>query len=199
MYKFSSSNRWLPTNLLSGKDEDDKDKEFDGGVVKIRDRTLIVGNSIYQISNISMIEVADLSTEEDVPTPSIVIALILIGLLLILTSLILDMASDLRFLLGVLSLSLIGFAMFVNSRREKKKVNAAFALYVTMNSGNKASILSDDADILKQMMLVLFSVMNHKQANQQVNFNLDQRQIYDLNGSVFSSGNVSGDIVNIVK
>jgi len=126
-------------------EDESNDNEINTSIIKIRGRTLIFVNSIYQISNIASLRLLNLSRVQ--PFPKYLVWLIIIGLAL----------------------------LFVY------------------------------AEFLKQMMLVLYNIMNNDEPRA-VTFNLDQRQIVEdksinidsMFGSSCVSGNVTGDVVSNV-
>lgn len=63
--------------------EPDKVNEIKTSILKVRGKTLIFENSIYQIPNISSLELVDLSTVK--PTPKYFLWLLIVGLILIFT------------------------------------------------------------------------------------------------------------------
>lgn len=200
----------LLPSLLSSKTVRDVDREFEGGFVKIINRMLVIGDSMYQISNISSMEIIDLSTEEDPPFPWALCLVAILSLVITIVGLY-TIASQGDLGTGIVLFSLGSIPLVISlaacRHRFNKVIKPLFALSFVMNSGTRASIHSKDETFLKQMMLVLFKVIDQgsSSANQSISFNLDQRKIhfdqrhYEMTGAILASGNVSGHIVNIVS
>jgi len=103
---------------------------------------------------------------------------------------------------GVVVLAYAGWQFY---QYERNKLRVRYGLKISLNSGEKPIITNSDAEFLKQMMLVLYNIMNNDEPRA-VTFNLDQRQIVEdksinidsMFGSSFVSGNVTGDVVSNV-
>jgi hypothetical protein len=175
--------------------EDTSDNnEINTSIIKIRGRTLIFVNSIYQISNISGLRLLNLSTVQ--PFPKYLVWLVIIGLALLFV-----FPGNIK-IFGFVMLAYAGW-QFYQYQRNKLKVR--YGLKISLNSGEKPIITLSDPGFLKDMMLVLYNIMNNDELKA-VTFNLDQRQIVEdksisidnMVGSNFVSGNVTGDVVSNV-
>lgn len=180
------------SNFLS---EDTSDtNEINTPIIKVRDRTLIFVNSIYQISNISSLRLLNLSTVQ--PFPQYIVWLILVGLVT------LFIAPDSIKIFGILMVAYGAWKFFEYSRN---KLRIRHGLKISMNSGEKPIIINSDAEFLKRIMLVLCKIINNDEPIAYT-FNLDQRQISQdksinidsMSGSNFVRGDVVGDVVNNV-
>ena len=176
------------SKYLSG-DENDTN-EIVTSIIKIRGKTLIFLNSIYQISNISSLRLLDLSTVR--PFPKYLVSLIIIGLI---------------FLIVPGNIKIFGFLMVAYGawqlyEYQQNKHRIRYGLKISLNSGEKPIITNSDAEFLKEIMLILYNIMNSDEPRA-VTFNLDQRKIVEdksinidnMLGSNFVSGDVSGDVV----
>jgi hypothetical protein len=161
--------------------------EYKHGILRIQGRTLTIGNSIYQISNISSVSVTDVSSTKPIPVYLWVITAF--GFLF------LWFDSWMFKMMGVLGL---GFAVLLFYRHWESRNVARFILSVVMNAGTRVAILSDDINFLKQIVLILEDVIERKKDGN-LTLNLDQRQIFDnITNSNVVVGAVSGDVVNHV-
>jgi hypothetical protein len=168
--------------------------EISTSIIKIRGRTLIFINSIYQISNISSLRLLNLSRVQ--PFPKYLIWFIIIGLVLVFVF---------PVNIKIFGLVIIAYALWQFYKYEQNKLRIRYGLKISLNSGEKPIITNSDAEFLKQIMLVLYNIMNNDEPRA-VTFNLDQRQIVEdksinvdsMFGSNFVVGNVTGDVVSNV-
>ncbi|TRU52073.1 MAG: hypothetical protein EWV91_04330 [Microcystis aeruginosa Ma_QC_Ca_00000000_S207] len=175
-------------------EDESNDNEINTSIIKIRGRTLIFVNSIYQISNIASLRLLNLSRVQ--PFPKYLVWLIIIGLALLFV-----FPGNIK-IFGVVVLAYAGWQFY---QYERNKLRVRYGLKISLNSGEKPIITNSDAEFLKQMMLVLYNIMNNDEPRA-VTFNLDQRQIVEdksinidsMFGSSFVSGNVTGDVVSNV-
>ncbi|MBE9009965.1 hypothetical protein IQ250_07065 [Pseudanabaenaceae cyanobacterium LEGE 13415] len=175
--------------------EDSSDSnEINTSILKIRGRTIIFANSIFQISNISGLRLLNLSRIQ--PFPRYLVWLIAIGLALLLL-----FPGNIK-IFGIVMLAYAGWQFY---QYEQNKLRIRYGLKISLNSGEKPIITNSDEEILKEIMLVLYNIMNNDEPRA-VTFNLDQRQIVEdrsinidqMSGSNFVSGNVTGDVVSNV-
>ena len=160
-------------------------REFDHGELRIRGNTLVMGNSIYPIDNISTITFTDLRK----PVPLIVWIILGVGVACMLMG---DMARLLGFLLVVLA----AYLLFLNW---KSRAAADYALTIRMNGGNTAVVLGNNGDFLKEIALELYEVIELGKTSH-ATFNIDRSvKIDNITGSVVPVGDVRGDIVNNVQ
>lgn len=173
--------------------QSEQPKEIQTPILKVRGKTLIFANSIYQISSISALDLLDLSTEK--PMPNYFSYMLVIGLILI-------FLPDNFKILGVVTLSVLGYLCYQwysNKRRTR------YGLRIRMNGGFGTIIVYSEMAFLVKIMLILNNIMNTDEI-QSINFNLDQRQIVEdksvnvgsMTGSSVITGNVHGDVVNNV-
>jgi len=150
--------------------------------IEVRGKTLVFDNSIYQITNISSIEVG--SSTKPIPRYFWLLLVACVGALYLENS----------------NWSLI--AIFVTS--------GAFLIYwinrkvhgmlIRMNSGYTKIILSRDFGLLKSVATGLQAIMDDESKDGSITFNLDQRTMMDhVSGSVIALKDVAGDIVNEYK
>lgn len=183
-------------------------------VLKVEGKTMIFGSTVYQIPNISIMSVVDLSTIK--PPPSyfqglnigIVFALV-IGTLAALASVgfipEIQLTSDaqyayFRVVLMTFALAAVLFIMrwLGGYFYSKNRHQARYGMQIILNAGLVSVFVSNDREFLIRVALTLIDIMNG-QEQRPITFNFDQRNIVDnASGSVVSFGNVGGDIVNNV-
>lgn len=159
-------------------------REFDHGELRIRANTLVIGNAIYPIENISAVTFSDLRK----PVPVIVWIILGIGVVCMLTV-----------VLAIIGLPLVGFAAYLLYLNWKSKAAADFALAIQMNGGNSAEVMSNNEAFLKGIALELYEVIEFEKVSN-TTFNIDRSiKIDNITGSVVPVGGVNGDIVNNVS
>jgi Family of unknown function (DUF6232) len=178
-------NQFLPS-------EQDSSNEIKTSFLKVRGKTLIFRNSIYQIANISSLDLVDLSTTK--PIPRYFIWLLLIGLFL------LFMPDNIK-ILGVVTLGVLGWLFY---QYQQNKSRTRYGVGIRLNSGTRTVIVSDDIEFLTRVMLALNNIMNSDEVSA-VNFNFDQRKIEDnsisidqMLGSNVITRSVVGDVASNV-
>jgi hypothetical protein len=157
--------------------------EYDHGTLRIREKTLVIGNSIFPIANISTVTFVDLRN----PVPTFVWVMLGVGVLLLVT--VIGAA------LGIL---LIAFACYLIYLNWKSRSAADFALAIQMNSGKGTTVLSDDEEFLKAIALELYEVVELERASN-TTFNIDQKVMIDnVTGAPIRIAGIHGNIVNNV-
>ncbi|SRR5579883_274035 len=173
--------------------ETSKIKEIETSILKVRGQTLIFDNSIFQISNISTIEVVDLSTVKPVPQYFLWMFLASAGLLF----------SPVNYrVIGILMLIVLSWLFY---RYQRHKTVKKYGLGICMNSGALTVFYINDLDFLKQVVFVLHNIINTDELKA-INFNIDEQKIEldnsvkinQMLGSSIVSGSVVGDVVNQV-
>jgi hypothetical protein len=151
---------------------------------------MVLRNHVLLIQNISSISVTNLSYEKRIP--------IWAWWLLVLSAVATLILNQFGHKLSQLTLvSTIIIAITIYAYYAKRKV-ASFALRIVMNAGNKFFVWSADAGFLKAIAKTLCSVISEK-TQRSLTFNVDNRQVFDnVQNSIITLGNVSGDIVNSV-
>jgi hypothetical protein len=159
--------------------------EYDHGSLLIRRNTLVIGNAIYPVENISTITFSDLRN----PVPTIVWVMLGGGLVCLLTVVLAP--------LGIILLGLGAYLLYLNY---KEKSAADYALTVQMNSGGRALVMSNDGDFLKAIAVELYQVIELERAANTI-FNIDQRTRIDRvgDGSRISVTGIHGDILSNVE
>jgi hypothetical protein len=172
----------IASQTLPRKDPKD---EFARGVLKIRGNTLVIGNSIYAIDNISTITLTDLRK----PVPPIVWIILIGGGVLLLSG-------GWYALLGFLLVALAAHLLYLNWT---SRAGADYALSIRMNGGNVAAVMANNGEFLKAIALELYGVIETAKASY-TTFNIDRSiKLDNITGSVIPIGTVSGDIVNAVE
>jgi hypothetical protein len=168
--------------------------EINTSIIKIRGKTLIFVNSIYQLSNISSLRLLNLSTTQ--AFPKYIIWLIVLGVPLIIFT-----PTNMK----IFGIVMVAYAAWQFYRYQKNKFRIRYGLKISLNSGETPIIVYSDRDFLQKIMLVLYNIMNSNEVGA-FTFNLDQRQISEdksinignMHGSTLVAGNVNGDIVSNV-
>lgn len=150
--------------LIGSRDDSNVRKEE---VLKLRGRTLIFGNTIYPISNISAVEVVDLSTERRLPTSIVVFGAV--GLLLL----------TLGRRMTIAGLALMGIAIYSYNDWNSAKTSAGYGLSIVTNARALGSVVlvSNDAAFLRQVALAIGKAFNHPSDELSLNFHFDLKQI----------------------
>jgi Family of unknown function (DUF6232) len=180
-------NQFLPDDLSGNT-------EIKTSFLKIRGKTLIYGNVIYQIHNISSIGFVDLTTTKLVPRFYYI--LLIIGILCILVSDITVRSVGLFLLLSV------GWLFY---QHNLNKTTERYGMTIYANSGSKTILINRSEDFIKRVILTLYNAMNSIELSS-ININLDTLdmsvdnsvQIGMNTGSPIVTGSVSGDIVSQV-
>jgi hypothetical protein len=166
---------------LLGSSDPEK-KQFDHGVLKIRENTLVIGDAIYPIANISTINVL-----ERKGVPLVVWIYLGLGLLLFLTPL----------RIAAFAFWFLALAAFI--RYMITRPSTQYLLAIQMNGGNVANVASNNEEFLKAIALELYEVIELEVASN-TTFNIDQRVRIDaITGSTVGITGIRGDIVNNVQ
>ena len=168
--------------------DDEGTHEFRSGFLVVREKTIIIGNSVYSVRNISSVTISDLSYTK--PFPRWVLVCAALGCMLV------SAASGSSGVTGtvLLLVAILGFAYYVKTRSIPQ-----FVLSIRMNAGTTAGIVSGSVDFLKQIATVVYDAIDYD-VPRNVTFNLDERIAIDnISGSVVSVGASQGDLVNQVS
>jgi len=158
--------------------------KHDHGLLRIRENTLVIGNSIYPISNISTITFSDLRT----PVPNSVWICLVLGVICLPFG---DAATVLGFVL-------LSAAFYFWISYENAKSTDDFALSIRMNAGNTVLVTGNDGAFLKAIALELYEVIELERVSN-TTFNIDQKvRIDSITGSTLRISGIQGDIVNNV-
>ncbi|HEX6037069.1 DUF6232 family protein [Longimicrobium sp.] len=159
----------------------DKSTRYDHGELKIRANTLVIGDAVYPLRNISTVKLEDLRR----PIPLYVWIMGGLGLFLVMTGFP-------GFLIGGMLLAVAITAAF---KTWMLRSAADYSLDVRMNGANTAAVLNDDPDFLKSIALELYEVIELERASN-TTFNIDQRVVIDtVTGSTIGITGVQGDLV----
>ena len=163
----------------------DQKRDLNTARLEVRGKTLVFDNAIYQIPNISAIEVG--STTRRVPT--LFWFLLVVGAGLAFVSLD-GGVSPLPGLVTLVAAALI-FAWYWGDRK-------IHGLIIRLNSGFTEVIISKQLQFLKDVAIVLREIMDGEQ-DRSITFNLDNRTIVDnVSDSAVIVGDAKGDVVNRV-
>lgn len=184
-------------NLINPESTSD-DKTIKTPELKVIANTLLFENTVYQISNISTLELADLTTVTVNQIPQWYWFVLGIGVVTI------------PFVIGIF---LVGFFFYLlyNFNKNKVKVRERYGLRIGMNSGSGITLASRSREFVLKIIIALYSIMNSQDRSQSFavfNFETEQLVIDQSNrsisvdkafGSVLNNGSISGNIVNNVK
>lgn len=173
-----------PAIPVAAPADPDSKRNFQSGSLVIREKTLVMGNSIYPIENISTVTLSDLRK----PVPMRVWAALGFAILLL----------SMGGVWAALGLGLLVTAAVMCFQYLETRPVAKFSLAIRMNGGNTALVLSDDEPFLKSIALELHKVIELNVPSY-TTFNIDQRvKIDNLTGSTLRVSGIQGDIVNNV-
>ncbi len=166
-------------------------------LIKVRGKTIIFGNSVYQIHNITSLTFVDLTTEEKKPKQYFKYYFIslFIGIVLLLVQNI-----SVR-ILGLLILA-VDIWLFVKHRR--KKITERYGMLMVVNSGEQMILVSSDKNRVIKVIVELYEVMSTEELKS-LNLKIDNHSVdHSINveksfGSNFVSGEVGGDVVSAIK
>ncbi|NEP22743.1 DUF6232 family protein [Moorena sp. SIO3I6] len=173
--------------------------EDKNGILKVRGKTLIFGNVVYQINNISSIGLVKRTNSiQKIPITKFILVLIIIDVYLFFTP---------NLHLKVLGVIILVFLVWKVYNFYKNKLRKKYALSIYTNSGQKTFFYSTSEDFIKKSIMVLYNIMNTSDDFNAFTFNfqeasfVDQSQSINIDhniGSPFLGAQVNGDIVNEV-
>lgn len=173
-------------------------EEIKTSILKIRGKTLIYGNVIYQIHNISSIGLVSKTTTTIKAMPKFYIALPIVGILLCF------IPSDVARILGALII-IIGAWLIYRHNVNKIKIEERYGMTIYTNGGTKTIFRSRSEEFIKRVILTLYNVMNSDELKA-ITFNFETLDMSADNsiqigtniGSSVISGNPGGDVVSQV-
>lgn len=176
------------------QENDPKEKEIATPILKVRGKTLIFENTVYQISNISSVSLVDLSTTK--PMPKYFVVLLVVGISLLFTPI-----AQAR-VLGIIALV---FLIWQVIEYTKKKLTKRYGIGIFLNSGITTILVSGQYEFMLKVILVLNNIMNSDELTA-ITFNLDQSKIHQdtsiqinqMTGSNLITGTVQGNIASSV-
>lgn len=174
-------------------------KIVSASALEVKGKTLIFGNTLYQISNIAILELIDLTETYAVRVPELLwIVLVIIAIF--------TAASSFQELqrLGFLIILVIGFIFLIYPRT---RVREKYGLAIYTNAGTKTAISSSDSVFIKKAIIALYEVINSEVTNRNVYINFDNRTISENKsisigtniGSSVVSGTVGGDVASMIN
>ncbi|MEM9542859.1 MAG: DUF6232 family protein [Cyanobacteria bacterium P01_E01_bin.42] len=172
----------------------EKSNEIKTPTLKIRGKTLIFANSVYQISNIASVSLVDLSAEKSMP--KYFLWMLIGGIVLLFIPM-----NQLR----VLGVIILGVLIWQFIEYQKNKLTERYGVGLELSSGTTTVIISKDWGFLKKIVLVINEIMNSEELKA-LTIHMDQRTINEdqsininkMIGSNLNTGTVHGDIVNNV-
>ncbi|MEM1169830.1 MAG: hypothetical protein AAGJ08_12315 [Cyanobacteria bacterium P01_H01_bin.35] len=165
-------------------------------LVKVRGKTIIYGNSIYQINNITSLSFVDLTTEKKVTKQFFIYYLIslFIGIVLLLVP---DITAR------ILGLLILGVDIWLFIKHQGNKITERYGMLMVVNSGEQVILVSSSPKWIIEVIVELCDVMNTDKLKS-LNLNFDNHSIdRSINvdksiGSNFVSGEVGGDVVSSI-
>lgn len=166
-------------------------KELKTDLLKIRGKTLVFKNTIYQIPNIAAIETVSFSAS--IPWFAILGALLALWLIT---------NGSFLFVVGVAIGAWSGFSLYKYWQRKTQ-----YGLLILLNAGIEAStvIVSPDMEFIQRASLTLYHIMNDDDYDRAVNISFDQRQIQEVSisditsSTIVTGSTVRGDVVNTIS
>jgi len=174
-------------------DETSKTNEIKTPLIKVRGKTLIFGNVVYQIHNISSIGLVDLTTTK--PIPRFYWALLFLGVVFLFV-----IPNIQAKILGLLILAFVAWLFY---QHNLNKTTEKYGMSIYTNSGYKTILTSKSENFIKEVILSLYGVMNSDEFKA-INYHFDTQvvdnsiKIGTNTGSPIVTGHVGGDVVNEV-
>ena len=163
---------------------EDKKPEFNTGLFVVKRNTFAVGNSFYQIRNISGIDIFELVHIKKSPAYPV----------FLMTAAIIAFFVTSAVLIKAAAVAVVALSIYILSLNRRK---IDFELVVYMNSGRHVSVTSQSLAFLKEISLLLYNVIENGFAESVV-FNLASNQVTNVSGSVINTGHVEGSIANTI-
>lgn len=182
-------------SLLPQGSGDADEKTIKTSVLKIIHNTVIFDNAVYQIRNICVVELADLTQTFAVnqTIPTWYWFLLALGVVLLFF-----------YGLGIFILLYVGYLFWQHSNLDKSRTIERYGLRIGMNSGEGVTLASSNKDFVLKIIVTLYEIMN-TDTPKAVAFNFETLKVEDKSinieqayGSAVVSGQVTGDVVNIV-
>lgn len=164
-------------------------------VLKIINNTIIFDNAVYQIRNICVVELADLTQTFAInqTIPSWYWFLLALGVFLLFF-----------YGLGIFLLIYVGYLFWKHSNLDKSRIIKRYGLKIGMNSGEGVTLISSSRDFVLKIIVTLYQIMNTDNPKA-VAFNFETLKVEDKSvnieqayGSAVVSGQVTGNVVNNV-
>jgi hypothetical protein len=176
-------------------DDPNKTTEVKTPLIKVRGKTLIFGNVVYQIPNIASIGLVDLTSTK--PIPRFYWALLFLGIVFLFV-----IPNTEAKIIGFLILALVAWLFY---QHHLNKTTERYGMTIYTNSGYRTVLTSRSEDFIKQVILALYRVMNSDEFKA-INFNFETLdmsidnsiEIGENINSTVVSGHVGGDVVNEV-
>ena len=185
----------------------DKEKILEVNVLKVSGNSLIFDNTIYQISNITSVQLSSSSERYENPLPSWIKVSFTVGVLFVVTAFIIKDSYDnnIALILGVLSVAFFLLSYFGYTSHKPYLEHYEHGLNIMLTSGQNPVFISDNEDFIKQIVMSLYQVISddeHRDKTITYNFT-DNKISYEnhlkinsVHGSNVVSGSVKGDVVN---
>lgn len=182
----SQFHQLLPQGIVSAED-----KTIKTSLLKVFKNTLAFENTVYQIRNISSLELADLTVTITRSAPGWYWIIVIAGILTI------------PIFIGFFIL-IVAVWLFWQHNQNKTKTNERYGLKIALNSGEYMILTSASKEFVLRIIVTLYNVMNSEDP-QAVAFNFETLKIEDrsttvgeIYGSTVVSGQVAGNVVNNV-
>ncbi|AOY82915.1 MULTISPECIES: DUF6232 family protein [Moorena] len=167
--------------------------------LKIRGKSLIFGNVVYQIHNITSIGLVDLSSNATYKQPMNKLSIVLFIIMIIALATVLY-----GFFSNIIVVIAIGAWLIYDSKKTiTKKINK-YGMTIYTNNGINKILVSRDKEFIKKVIWTLSDVMNSNEPKA-ITFNFETLDMSDKSieierniGSPVVSGDIEGDIVNWV-
>lgn len=180
-------------SLLPQGNSDADERTIKTSLLKVINNTVIFDNAVYQIRNICVVELADLTQTLAVNQTIPVWYWFLLALGVVLLSF---------YGLGIFLLIYVGYLFWQHSNLEKSRTIERYGLRIGMNSGEGVTLISDSKEFVLKIILTLYKIMN-TESPRAVTFNFETLKVEDKSinieqayGSAVVSGQVTGNVVN---
>jgi hypothetical protein len=182
-------------SLLPQGNSDADEKTIKTSVLKIIHNTVIFDNAVYQIRNIGVVELADLTQTFAVnqAVPTWYWFLLALGVVLLFF-----------YGLGILLLIYVGYLFWQHANLDKSRTIERYGLRIGMNSGEGVTLASSNKEFVLKIIVTLYEIMN-TDTPKAVAFNFETLKVEDKSinieqayGTAVVSGQVMGDVVTSI-
>ncbi|PWQ97503.1 DUF6232 family protein [Leucothrix arctica] len=189
----------------------DKESILEVNVLKVRGNALIFDNTIYQISNITSVQLSSSSKSHENPLPEWVNLLWVLGvIILFLVALLVykfkDLYNDYVMLMaGLIGIILILVSYLCHKSHVPYTKTFKYGLSIELNSGKNQTFISNNELFIKDIVTSLYQVISDDESRKRaVTYNFKTTEVIQennftiesVNNSNFVGGNVDGDVVN---
>ncbi|NEO88997.1 MAG: hypothetical protein F6K56_01440 [Moorea sp. SIO3G5] len=180
-------------------DDVSEQTEVQTSFLKIRGKSLIFGNVVYQIHNITSIGLVYLSRNATYKKPMTKLSIVLFIIMIIALATVLYGFSS-----NIIVVIAIGAWLIYDSKKTINKKIKKYGMTIYTNNGLNKILVSRDKEFIQKVILSLYGVMNSNEPKA-INYNFETLDMSEQSieiknniGSPVVSGNVEGDVVSRV-